>query len=341
MILAVLMFLAQSLSEQGAEAMRARRFAEAERIYREMLKANPGEARLHLNLGLALHSGGKYADAIGAFEHFLKANPQPGPAHLLLGVARLKVRQHCQAIGPLEAARKWQSSPQVLIELGDAYFGCKRFADAAATFEALGPTPKGLQGAGLSYARLGRQKDAEAAFAKLQDMPPTPELHELVAEVRILEGRNDDAIEELDAALRLAPNDSRLERLRARTLWRAGRYEDARAAHDRLTSRWSHDPEFQFERGDTLVRLEGPEAGLPFLEQAVKAAPNLIAARGALGRALVQAGRHAAAIPHLEVSVTEDPTLLLPLSRAYKATGRVQDAARVQAEYQNRVGSQN
>ena len=340
MIALILLLFAQSLSEQGAQAMRDRRFADAERIYHEMVKAHPDEPRLHMNLGLAMHSAGKYREAIPEFERFLKAHPQPGPAHLLIGVAQLKLRRHCEAIPSLETARKWQASPQVLIELGDAYFGCKRYADAARTFESLGPIPKALQGAGLSYARIGRQKEAEAAFAKLQSLPRTPELHELIAEVRVLEGRNEDAITELEAAIALAPGDSRLQRLRARALWRAGRYEDARQAHKQLAARWSHDPEFNYERGDTLVRLEGPEAGLPFLEKAVKGAPNLIAARGALGRALAQAGRHADAIPHLRASIAQDPTLLLPLSRAYKATGRVEDAARTLTEYQNRVGSQ-
>jgi hypothetical protein len=33
--------------------------------------------------------------------------------------------------------------------------------------------------------------------------------------------------------------------------------------------------------------------------------------------------------------------LLLPLSRAYKATGRVEEAARLEAEYRRRIASQN
>ena len=341
MILELLLFFAQSPSEHAARAMRDARFADAEKIYREMVRSQPDEPRLRMNLGLALHSSGKYAEAAAEFEKFLKAAPQPGPAHFLLGVARLKLRKYCEAIAVLEAARKWQASPQVLIELGDAYFGCKRFADAAQTFEALGDHPKALQGAGLSYARLGRQRDAEAAFAKLAAMPATAELHELLAEVRTLQGRNEDAIRELDAALKLQPSDSRIARLRARALWRSSQYEEARSAYQSLASRWTHDPEFLFEYGDTLVRLEGAEAGIQYLQEALRLAPNLIPARGVLGRALAQVGRHDAAIPHLEASISQDPTLLLPLSRAYKATGRVDDAARTQAEYQKRVGSQN
>jgi tetratricopeptide (TPR) repeat protein len=337
MFLLLLLFLQADLSQQGAQAMREGRFADAESAYRQLIKQMPNEPRLRMNLGLALHSGGKYREAIAQFEQFLKAYPQPGPAHLLMGVSRLKLRQPCEAVPPLETARKWQSTRQVLLELGDAYFGCRRYADAAKVFEAMSDTAKGLQGLGLSYARLGRTAEALEALGKLERMGDSAELHELMSEVRVIEGRNDDAVAEMETACRLAPSDSRLRRLRARAYWRAGRYDDARKDFDALAQQWSHDPEFNYERGDTMVRLEGAEAGLPLLEKAVKQDPQLTPARGALGRALVEAGKLADSIPHLEAAAPQDPTLLLPLSRAYRAAGRAQDAARAEAEYRKKA----
>ena len=317
--------------------MKEHRFADAERIYRQLVKEQPNEPRLRMNLGLALFSAAKYPEASDEFEKFLKAVPAPGPAHFMLGVARLKLRKPCEAIPALENARKWQASSQVVLELGDAYFGCKRYAQAAATFEALSDTPKGLQGLGLSYARLGKQSEASVAFAKLEKLPPSAELHELLAEIRTLENRHEDAVKELSEAVRLAPKDSRLQRLHARSLWRAGQYEEARKSYASLAAQWSNDPEFNYEYGDTLVRIEGVEAGLPLLEKSVKAAPELVAARGALGKALLQVGRAKESIPHLDAAAQQDATVLLPLSRAYKATGRLQEAARIEAEYKQRV----
>lgn len=341
MIIAALLLLLTQSSEQAAEALKQGRFEEAARIYRQLVKAHPAEARLRMNLGLALHSGGKYAEAIREFQVFLKAYPQPGPVHLLMGAAHLKLRKPCDAVPALETARKWQSSPQVLIELGDAYFGCGRFQEAAKTFDSLGPLPKALQGSGLSYARLGRPDLAQAAFDRLASLPPTAELHELLAEVRTIEKRYDDAVTEMDAAAKLAPGDARIQRLRARALWRAGRYDDARALYSKLAPRWSHDPEFNYEFGDTLMRIEGAEAGLPMLEKAVRDAPQLLAARGVLGRALLQTGRPGESIAHLEAAARQDPALLLPLSRAYRATGRTDDAARAEAEYKTSIANQN
>jgi tetratricopeptide (TPR) repeat protein len=339
-VLVALLLLQQTLSQQGAEAMRKGRFEEAERIFRQLIKEHPNEPRLRMNLGLALFSGAKYTEAVAELDRFTRAFPQPGPAHLMLGAAHLKLRKPCAAIAPLEAARRWRENEQVLVELGDAYFGCGRFADAAKTFESMGTTPKALQGAGLSYARLGRPDLAQAAFDKLASLPPSPQLHELVAEVHTLQSRHELAVTELQAAVKLAPSDSRLRRLLARAHWRAAQYDEAAALYAELAPKWQHDAEFNYERGDTLVRTEGIEAGLPLLEKAVKSAPNLMAARGALGRALAQAGRAAESIEHLEAGSRQDATLLLPLSRAYRATGRAEDAARTEAEYKKRVANQ-
>ena len=87
--------------------------------------------------------------------------------------------------------------------------------------------------------------------------------------------------------------------------------------------------------------MDGADAGLPLLQRAVEAAPDLIPARGALGRVLMELGHAAESIPHLEAAAPMDATLLLPLSRAYRATGRTTDAARAEAEYRRKVGSQN
>lgn len=268
--LLLLLAFSQDLSQQGAQAMRERRFADAERIYRELIKQEPANAGWQLNLGLALHSARKYAQAIPALNSFLKSNPKPGPVYLVLGTAHLKAGKFCEAIAPLEIARSWEASPQVLVELGDAYSGCKRYVEAARTYQAA--------------------KQPRAA---------------------------------------------------ARAHWQAREYDRAKAIYAAIEPQHRSDPEFLYEYGDTLARLEGAEAGLPYLEESVKKAPDLIPARGALGRALMEANRAAESISHLSAAAPSDVTLLLPLSRAYKATGRPEEAARIEAEYRRKMADQN
>ena len=161
----------------------------------------------------------------------------------------------------------------MLLELGDAYYGCKQFLNAAGAYR---------------------------------------------------------------GASRLAPGDTRLIRAGARAFWQAREYKDARPLYAASESRYAAEADFLYEYGDTLVRVDGPEAGLAYLEKAVKAAPNMAPAHGALGRALLALDRAADSIPHLEAASPTDPALLLPLSRAYKATGRLEEAARVEAEYRQK-----
>jgi tetratricopeptide (TPR) repeat protein len=258
---------AADLSQRGAAAMRAGRFEEAERIYREMVKQSPADAGLHLNLGLALYSGGKYSQALPELQVYLKANPNPGPVYLVAGTTQLKLGRFCDAVPMLEKARAWQASIKVLTELADAYHGCKRYLDAARL-----------------YVKVKQPRAA------------------------------------------------------ARAYWQAREYALAKPLYE--ASR-SEDPEFLYEYGDTLSRLEGAAAGLPFLERSVKLQPDSITMRGALGRALLEVGRAEESISHLAAAAPADVTLLMPLSRAYKATGRLEEAARVEKEYRQKLSGQN
>ena len=261
------------LSQQGAQAIRERRFPDAERAYRQLLKVDPANPLWHMNLGIALHSAGRYADAVPELQLFLQAKAQPGPMHFLLGLAQLKLSRACDAIGPLEKARTWDIE-RAIIELADAYYGCRRFAPAARTYE----------------AALGT-KHQSAAVA----------------------------------------------RQAAHCYWEARQYPDAQRLFASVRGQFSQEAEFNYEYGDTLVRVEGPAAGVPYLERAVTKRPELLAARGELGKALQGLGRDQEAIPHLEAAASADSTLLLPLSRAYRETGRTADAARTQAEYRSKV----
>lgn len=244
----------QDLSQQAAEAMRAGRYADAERLYRQLVKQFPAEAGWHGNLGLALHSQKRYSQAIPPLEQSLKLHPSPG-LFAVLGVDYLKINEPCKAIAPLE-----KTDQQVA--LADAYSACRRFPEAA-----------------MLYEKLGQPRAA------------------------------------------------------ARAYWEARDYEKAEPLFLRIAGQHRGDPEFAYEFGDTLLRAKGAAAALPYLEQAT----SLMEGRAALGKAYSELNRFAEAIPHLEAAVSLDPDLYLPLSRAYKATGRAADADRALQNYKKQA----
>lgn len=244
----------EDLSQQGAAAVRAGRYEEAERIYRQLSKSFPKEAGWHGNLGLALHSQGKLKAAVQALEQSLKLRPSAGLS-IILGFDYLKLGEACKAIIPLERTDRIEA-------LADAYAGCKRYREAAQLYQKLGDV-----------------------------------------------------------------------RLAARSFWHARDYAEARRLYTSLLSSHAKEPEFNYEYGDTLARVESAEAAIPYLEKAT----SLLPARAALGKAYMEAGRFDDAIPHLEAAAGTDSDLLLPLSRAYKAKGRAAEADRALAEYRKKL----
>jgi predicted Zn-dependent protease len=251
--------IAQDASNQAAQAMRAGNFAEAERLYRQLMQQDPKNAGWHANLGLALHSQKKFRQAVEAIERSLQLKASPGLS-LVLGIDYLKLNEPCKAIVPLEQTDRTDV-------LADAYYGCKRFPEAARLYM--------------------KRKDIRSA---------------------------------------------------ARAWWQARDYAQAKPLYETLAAEHQGDAGFAWEYGDTLLRAEGAEAAIPWLERA----SSIVEGRAALGKAYAEAGRFADAVPHLEASVMADPDLLLPLSRSYKATGRAAEADRALSEYRKRqISGQN
>jgi predicted Zn-dependent protease len=75
---------------------------------------------------------------------------------------------------------------------------------------------------------------------------------------------------------------------------------------------------------------------LPLAEQAAKLAPDVPAARLALGRALLDLGETERAVKELERGTAlapESPDLHFALARAYQRAGRAEDAERAREEF--------
>jgi tetratricopeptide (TPR) repeat protein len=182
-----------------------------------------------------------------------------------------------------------------------------------------------------AYAEL-----ASSALAKLTAMKPSQELHELRAELYRNQRRHLQSVTEMKAALAFAPNDPRLKRELAKSLYYARDWEAARKLFDELIKTDGRDPELQYFYGDVLLQSQQAEAALPHLKAAVDGAPHMPPAHATYGRALVQLGRFAEAIPHLEQVLAEDDdgSLHYQLARAYQGTGQAEKAKPLLEKYQ-------
>jgi tetratricopeptide (TPR) repeat protein len=194
-----------------------------------------------------------------------------------------------------------------------------------------------------AYAEL-----ALDAFGRLAALPSSQELHELKAELYRNEGRHLQSVEELTAALKFAPKDPRLLKELAKAYYLSRDTEHARAILQKLADRpgdqegESGDPEVSLLYGQVLLDSQQAEDALPYLKMAAEHTPasSSADAHAALGRAFVQLGQAAEAIPHLKAALAqqddEDGSLHYQLARAYQATGQTDLAKPLLEEYQAR-----
>ena len=174
------------------------------------------------------------------------------------------------------------------------------------------------------------------AFFRLGQLPPSVELHQFRAEVARNQGQPTESVKEWRAALEMAPKDPRLQQELASSLFMAGDYHASLEQVQATLKAAGPTAELNFIAGESLVRLEEPENGVPYLRAALTANPKLLPAAASLGLALARLGKSAEAVPLLEkaLELDDDGSLHYQLARAYQASGNQVKAGAAMAVYQ-------
>lgn len=291
-------------AEAAKDAMQKGRFAEAVRLYQQMVKSQPGEPLLRFNLGLAQYSAQQYAGAVVSFQKFLQAQPGHPQGNLLAAAALVKQKKGCEALPHLEKAKALERSVEYLGVAGEAQMDCLDFAGAARSYGAwaqLDPlSTRAWYGLGKARAELQDEAGAREALARLSSLPYSPELRQVELEI-------------------------------ARGLAKQKRVVEAREAYGRILAERGADAEAEFELGGLQ---EKAEEALPHYERAVAAKPDFWIAQAALGRALLSVGRGAEAVGPLEKAAAklQEKSVWAALANAYRAAGRNEDARRALAK---------
>ena len=170
---------------------------------------------------------------------------------------------------------------------------------------------------------------ALAAFKQLDALPDSRERREVRATLAISERRYVDAIAELKAALKFAPDDPALIDNLGSAYHSARQYEQAFATLSPLLAKNPDDARLLTLCGDSLLQLGRLDEAIAKLQRAVQHAPSADPLpRLTLGRAYVQKGDFAAAIPLIEPELAEDEdgSLHVQLARAYTGLGQREKA---------------
>jgi tetratricopeptide (TPR) repeat protein len=170
---------------------------------------------------------------------------------------------------------------------------------------------------------------AGAAFRHLASLPDSAELHAVRATAARDEDRHQDAVTELTAALALAPGNPVLTYELAAACYAARDFDRTLRTLTPLLQARQDDVRVAKLAGYALLQLRRLDEAIPLLERASAADPADPGARLALGRAHLQRGDFATAIPLLEplLDTDEDGSLHAQLARAYTGAGDREKAA--------------
>jgi tetratricopeptide (TPR) repeat protein len=203
-----------------------------------------------------------------------------------------------------------------------------KYLDAA---QKAGTTAGGLFWAVKAYNAL-----ALDAFEQLGKLPDSVQIHALKADILQSHRQFLESANEWRAALKLSPNDIRLQHQLAVALFLAKDYQTLIPMLEKQIAAGDRSPETNFMLGDSFVRTEQPQKGIPHLETALRERPSMKEADASLGLALALVNRQADAVPHLEkaLDLDDDGSLHYQLARAYQAQGKTDQARQMMTQYQ-------
>jgi tetratricopeptide (TPR) repeat protein len=291
------------LSARAQELAGQKRFAEAEKLWKQALAGNSDFFPALFNLGYMYQSAGQPAEAKPWLEHAARVNRGDFNTRYLLGSAIL-------ALGDREGAlRRWREALRLQPE------NLKLMQVMVVEYEK-----------GLYYS------EAEALARRVLERAPE-DLNAYLLAVHACQNAR-DLVTGLEIANRAAerfPDSARANFEYGFHLQRAGRLAES---VDYLKKAMELDPKYEepfFFYGDLLVTEGRDDAAIPYLRQAIANRTDYLPPRLSLARALMHLERWQDAAGELEGAVRVDPEHPEPhvlLSRLYFRAGDEVRAAR-------------
>jgi tetratricopeptide (TPR) repeat protein len=277
--------------------------------YRKSVAAKPDVFESNLNLGLQLAKTGQ-AEAEG---YLLAATQLKPTSHVAEGQARawLSLGHVLEATKPDEAIAAYRQAaglqpkdPEPHLSAGLLLEKQHKCVDAESEYKAalaLGPSSDANTGLANCYMRSHRLPQAEAELRKLiAAQPEQAAAYIQLGRVLAAEGKNDDAITELQAGAKLAPADVSLQRDLADLYMTAKKYDQAELAYRALLAGSPNDAALHQSLGKALLEQKKfADAQKEFLE-AVRLKPDLGDAYGDLAFAASENKDYALTIKALD-----------------------------------------
>ena len=251
-----------SLEQQALQCLQTGRLSEAERLYLEILSAEPANRRAR---------------------HFL-------------GIIRFQQGQHAEALALIGASLEGHANADGLLNYGNVLQALGRFEDALASYDrALAIEPRlinALYNRGVTLSSMKRPAEALAAYDKaLEITPDDAGIWMNRVSILIELKRPEDALVAADSLLALAPHYAEAWNNHGIALQALHRFEEALTSYQKALAIEPDYAEAHFNRGSTLQSLARGEEALASFASAVAINPDFAEAWYNCGVALQAARR--------------------------------------------------
>ena len=290
----------------GMTCARIGAYDRAETAFNAVLAQYPEDFEILFNLGRAAARAGHYDRARHALEVAAKLRPDDVDSLMELGEVNAALADYPRAIYVLaQAKRLAPARPEISLALARVAQSGEFYGDAALAYDEYLQLKPGDDSARRDRALVCGFTDARKAeglkelTAYVAKHPTDPLGHYDLAQLTWGD-HPDDALNELNAALRLNP---RLAAAHVDAGWllnRMGRTEEALPHFQKAVALSPKDARALDQLGSAYVALDRPAEGEKVLRQALAVSPDDPEILMHLGRALLELGREAEARPYLD-----------------------------------------
>ncbi|MCC7370361.1 MAG: tetratricopeptide repeat protein [Chloroflexi bacterium] len=302
-----------TLLAQALAAHQSGRLADAERLYRRVLQAQPANPdALHL-LGVVALQSGRHAEAVTSIRRALDA--MPGQVNFWNSLAIVYQQQgdlpaeadawaQVTALQPGHAAA-WRRRGELAYVQDQPELACECLRQCAA----LAPNDVDVwSNLGVIQLRLWRLADAEASLRRaLALQPDSLSAQTNLGAVLVADSRWPEALAALEIVTRRAPDDPKGWLNLGHTFQGLDRFEEALAAFDRALTLAPDLGPAMIGKGDAYQGLSDQHTALRWYEAALRVSPTELILHEHIAAAQQALGQVDAAISTLRHCLTLDP----------------------------------
>ena len=286
---------------------------EADRIMERALKLNPTSVDALYNRGCVLQALGRHKDALGCFDRALALKPDYAPAMINRGNVLAQSGRFADALASYDLALALMPpSAELLLNRGNTLFELGRYAEALTSYEqALAKEPKAgiiWNNRGNAQAELGRYADALVSFGRAIALEPNyADSYFSRGSVLMKLERDGEALTDFERVLALDSRNIAALHSRGRALRKQGRLAEALTCFEKVLAAEPTHADVAVDKGVILIAMKRFADAVMAFDKALTIAPSNVEARTNRASALLRLKRYEEARVDAAEATAADP----------------------------------